>query len=93
MTTAQLSKTTIRLSLLKGQNLVEHFKQVLSNKLYLFSFNDPDSDLVTVEGLNQTLIVAVSGLVRDPAGLLWVVGLRLQLFLQLRRDDQPRTRI
>ena len=81
MTTAQLSKTTIRLSLLKGQNLVEHFKQVLSNKLYLFSFNDPDSDLVTVEGLNEALIVAVSGLVRDPAGLLGVVGLRLQLLL------------
>jgi len=50
-------------------------------------------DLVTFRGLNHTLVVAMSGLVRDPARFLRVVGLRLQLVLQLGGDDQPWGRV
>ncbi len=60
---------------------------------YLLVFQDHDGDLFSFSGFDETFIVTVSGLVRDPAGLLRVVGLRLQLDLQLVGDDQPWGRV
>ena len=62
-------------------------------KIHLSTFDDLDRDLFAIGLLDEALVIAVSELVGDPAGSLWVVGLRLQLLLQLRRDNQPWTRI
>ncbi len=56
---------------------------------HLLVLQDHYSDLVTLSGLNQTFIVTMSGFVWDPARLLWVIRLGLELHLQLRWDNQP----
>ena len=72
----------------------------LSNEQYfrltcLFGLQDGDGDLVSISGVNETLKVSMSSLVRDPAGLLGVIRLCLELQLELRRDIEPlvRTRV
>ena len=60
---------------------------------YLLALEDGDGYLVSINGFDQTFIVAVGGLVGDPAGLLRIIGLRLQLDLQLGRDKQPWGRV
>ena len=50
---------------------------------YISGLEDLDGDLLALGGLDEPLIVAVSRLVRDPAGFLGVVRLGLQLGLQL----------
>ena len=57
--------------------------------IYLIAFKELDGDLVSISGLNKALVVAMGGLVGDPAGLLWVVRLGLKLILQLGGDDKP----
>ena len=53
------------------------------NHTYISGLQDLDGDLVALGGLDQPLVVAVSRLVRNPAGFLGVVRLGLQLGLQL----------
>ena len=60
---------------------------------HLLGLKNGDGDLVTIGGLDETLKVAMSGLVRDPAGLLGIVGLGLELIPQLVADNQPRGRV
>ena len=57
---------------------------------HLLGLQNGDGDLVPISGLDETLKVAMGGLVRDPAGLLGVVGFGLKLLPQLVADDQPR---
>ena len=57
---------------------------------HLLGLQDGNGDLVPISGLDETLKVAMGGLVGDPAGLLGVVGLGLELLLQVKADDQPR---
>ena len=56
---------------------------------YIARFDDLDRDLVSLGRLNQTLIVTTSALVGNPARLLGIVRLGLELHLQLIRDDEP----
>merc|ERR1712142_279294 len=44
---------------------------------------DLNSDLLTINGLNETFIITTSGLVRSPDRLFRVVGLRLELKFKL----------
>ncbi len=60
-----------------------------SYKHYLLIFQDHDGDLLPIGGFNEAFIVAMGGLVGNPARLLGVIGLRLELQLKLRRDNQP----
>jgi hypothetical protein len=46
-------------------------------------FQDFDRGLLTIHRLNQTLQVATSALLRDPAGLLRIIRLGLELDLKL----------
>ena len=50
---------------------------------YISSLQDLHSDLVTLGGLDEALIVAMSRLVWNPAGFLGVVRLCFELDLQL----------
>ncbi len=54
---------------------------------------DLDGDLVTIGAFDEALIVTSGLLVGDPARLLGIVGLGLELELKLGRDQQPRRRI
>ena len=56
---------------------------------HLLGLQDGNGDLVPISGLDETLKVAMGGLVGDPAGLLGVIGLGLELRPQLVADDQP----
>ena len=57
---------------------------------HLLGLQNGDGDLVPISGLDETLKVAMGGLVGDPAGLLGVIGLGLELLPQIVADDQPR---
>ena len=57
---------------------------------HLFGLQNGNGDLVPISGLDETLKVAMGGLVGDPAGFLGVIGLGLELLLQIVADDQPR---
>ena len=57
---------------------------------YLLGLQDHDSDLVTLGGINEALVITMSGLVGNPARLLGIIRLGLQLGLQLGGDLQPR---
>ena len=59
-------------------------------RAHLLRLQDGDGDLVPIGGIDETLKVSMGGLVRDPAGLLCVVRLGLQLLPQLVADNQPR---
>ena len=56
---------------------------------HLFGLQNGNGDLVPISGLDETLKVAMGGLVGDPAGFLGVIGLGLELLLQVVADDQP----
>ena len=56
---------------------------------HLLGVQNGNGDLVPIGGLDETLKVAMGGLVRDPTGLLGVVGLGLELLLQFVADNQP----
>ena len=60
--------------------------------IYLFGLQEGDSDLVAISGIDETLPVSMSSLVRDPAGLLGIIRLSLELHLELRRDVEPLVR-
>ena len=57
---------------------------------HLLGLQDGNGDLVPISGLDETLKVPMGGLVGDPAGLLGIVGLGLELLPQVKADDQPR---
>ena len=57
---------------------------------HLLGLQDGNGDLVPISGLDETLKVPMGGLVGDPAGLLGVIGLGLELLPQIVADDQPR---
>ncbi len=59
-------------------------------KIYLIALQKFDSDFISIRWLNETFIIAMSSLVWNPARLLGIIRLWLQLDLQLRRDHQPR---
>ena len=46
---------------------------------HLLGLQNGDGDLVPISGLDETLKVATFGLVGDPAGLLGIIGLGLEL--------------
>ena len=54
---------------------------------YISSLQDLHSDLVTLGRLDEALIVAMSRLVRYPAGFLGVVRLGFELDLQLYKRE------
>ena len=56
---------------------------------YVSRLQNLDGDLVSISRFNETLEVAASGLLRDPARLFGVIGLGLELGLQLGSNDQP----
>ena len=56
---------------------------------HLLGLQNGDGDLVPISGLDETLKVAMGGLVGDPAGLLGVIRLGLELRPQLVADNQP----
>ena len=60
--------------------------------IYLFGLQEGDSDLVAISGIDETLPVSMSSLVRDPAGLLGIIRLSLELNLELGRDVEPLVR-
>ena len=56
---------------------------------YILGGKDGDRDLVSISGVNESLEVSTGALLRDPAGLLGVIRLGLELHLQLIGDDEP----
>ena len=56
---------------------------------HLFGLQNGNGDLVPISGLDETLKVAMGGLVGDPAGFLGVIGLGLELLFQLKFDLKP----
>ena len=54
---------------------------------YISTLKDFDGDLVSFSGLNETLQIAATGLVWHPARLFGIIGLLLELGLQLISDS------
>ena len=52
--------------------------------IYLLGGQDGDGDLLSLSGFNKTLKISTGALLRDPARLLGIVGLGLELDLKLR---------
>ena len=59
----------------------------IQRNTYISGLQDLHSDLVTLGGLDEALIVAMSRLVRNPAGFLGVVRLGFELDLQLCKKE------
>ena len=72
--------------------MLDGVSTIMTLQTNLFGLQNGDGDLIPLSGVDETLKVSMSSFVRDPAGLLGIIRLCLELDLELWRDVEPLVR-